>query len=319
MFGRRQVVVSSLEEDLKALGLLKEEGPEKPGPKGEPTSSAAAPGRNVGALSDNPKEKGEDPTDKQEPHAGAVPPKKDLPVTPGAQAESIKGMLDKVRAGGTVGKAKPAHESLRDAVANVRSQSNRNHVESLLKDVANIIEGIDNSHRDDSVKAFANMSIISDMLYRGYDGFASKYNNADLSEAAEALASMSQEAAEIAQAVESGEAVDEEALAEEFKTQMDALIAGLELYSDLVEADEDDGDDDEDDKDKDKEKGEKDKEDDKDKEDEKEEGILPRSPLVGRDKNMKGRGVGASSGAGAAVRSTPGMRLNMSAEEGKDK
>jgi len=347
----RPVVITSLEEDLKKLGLISEEGPEKAAPKGEPSTSSAAPGRNVGALSDKPEEKGKDTTDKAPDHEGAKLPAAKLPVTPGAQKEAVSGMPDAVRAGKGAGKGKVVDDSpdattskqstaeakdddgdddeddkddekkdddkeeaisVRDAIARVRGESKSlDAVSSLLSGVSEIMESIDDSHRADSVKAFANVSIIAEMLHRGYASYAGRFEDEELAEAAETLGLMAQEAHDIALALESGENVDEGSLAEEFAAQMEALIAGLDLYSDIFEAvremdeasDDDEDEDDEDDKKK--------KDDD---EDDKEEAVLIRSPLVKKDK-MKGGGMSASTGARSAAASTPGMRLNMSKEE----
>lgn len=362
MYGR-PTVITTLEEDLKKLGLLKEEGPETPGPKGEPSSNKAAPGRNVGAMSDDPKEDGEDETDEAPQHQGAQLPAAKLPVTPGAQKEAVAGMPDDIRAGKGAGKGKPVSGSMgadvtvsgnakstaeakdddkddkddedekedkkdkkdkkdesrslsvREAVARVRGESKSiDHVSELLASVSEIMESIDNTHRAESVKAFANLAIIAEMLFRGYANYAGKYEDAELAEAAEALDLMSKEARDIALALESGEEIDEDGLADEFRSQTEALVAGLDLYSDIVESDRelDEADDEDDADDKDEKKSKKDDGDED--EDDQEEAILPRSPLIRKDK-MKGGGVGATTGARGAMSSSPGMRLNMSREE----
>jgi len=323
MFGRH-APLSPLNEDLRKLGILPEEGPETPGPSGEPTTSAAAPGRNVGALTDKPKEKGADPTDEVPGHEGAKPPEANLPVTPGAQSEAIKGEPDKVRAAqppasavdGKVAATKGPNESLpgplsvREAVQKIRTSTGvvegstpLDRIADVLTDVSAIIENVDAKHRTETVKAFANSAIIAEMLGRGYAGYAYKHQDGDLAEAAETLATMAGEARDIALALESGEELDAEGVAAEFRQQMDALVTAMDLYADIVEAD-DDEEDDEDPEDKkgDKPGGDRDPA-------EKDEGVRFATPLI------KNKGQGATprptTGAGAAL-----SRLNMSRTEG---
>ena len=118
-----------------------------------------------------------------------------------------------------------------------RKPSGLDKVASLIEDVNNIMESIDDSRRGDAVRAFANSSIIAEMLSKGFGQFAKNYEDADLEAAAEAFSSLSEDASSIASALEEGEEVDPDALQTEFRAQMDALMDGLDLYSDVVEAD----------------------------------------------------------------------------------
>lgn len=269
----RNPVIPTLEEDLKKIGLLKEEGPEKKAPSGDPASNKASSARNVGAMSDDPSNEGGDEHDEPEgiPHGGKVPKtipaaKDPQPEKAGSKQESIKGMPDKRRAVECDGddddddmddqddekpkKSKKddekdesvavtatnrAVEAVAKARARVEGRS-FDHVSKLLEDVNSIMESIDKSRRNESVKAFANLSIISEMLHRGIGAYAERTEDAELSEAAEAFTLMAQESAEIAKAIEEGEDLDEEALAGEFRNQVDALLQGLDLYSDMMEA-----------------------------------------------------------------------------------
>jgi hypothetical protein len=110
-------------------------------------------------------------------------------------------------------------------------------VASMIEDVNNIMESIDNTHKEDAVRAFANASIISEMLSKGFEHFASEYDDQDFLSTAQAFQTMSEDAANIAHALEEGEEIDPEALQHEFHAQMDGLMEGLDLYSDVVEAD----------------------------------------------------------------------------------
>lgn len=311
---RHPVIVTTLEEDFKKLGLLSEEGqpspPQAPAPAGEPASNKTSNSRNVGAMTDDPDEEGKDETDEAPNHQGEPQPPANLPTTPGAQAEAITGMPDPIRAGKKVKKevtsvvsddqeeavSLQGAASVMEAVARTRGLKPRQKTQesapvsraaSLIEEVNAIMESIDDSHRNEAVKAFANVGIIAEMLHRGFAEFAEAYEDEDLNATSQALSELSENASDIAAALEEGEEVEREALEAEFRAQMEALVNGLDLYSDVVESDaelaegeEEDGeDDDEDDDDKDDEKkSKKDKDDDKD--DDKEEAILPRSPLV---------------------------------------
>jgi hypothetical protein len=308
------IVLTSLEEDLKKLGLLKEDGMGTPapqfiaGPPGEPKTNKTTNSRHVGALTDDP-DGGKDPSEEPEgePHDGDAgnqkQPRPKLPVRTGSMgpgpAESIRGMPDKLR-GKDGGKAKPvageqtetetetetepgAEEevellgstSVMETIAKIRNgaasavpgkteskagkpaplgDARLDKVASLINDVNRIMESIDDARRSDAVRSFANASIISDMLSRGFGHFAKKYEDSELEEASKAFATMAEDAARVAHALEEGEEVEADVLGEEFRAQMDALMEGLDLYSDVVESDaelseeEDEEDDDEDEK-----------------------------------------------------------------------
>jgi hypothetical protein len=336
---RHPVIVSTLEEDLKKLGLLSEEGqpsaPQTPAPAGEPASNKASPSRNVGAMSDDPDEDGKDETDEAPNHQGEPQPAANLPTTPGAQSENIAGMPDPIRGAG--GKKKAAITSasavendepdekdeevlqgasaVMEAIAKTRGLKPRHKAQesapvsraaSLIEEVNAIMESIDDSHRNEAVKAFANVGIIAEMLHMGFAEFAEAYEDEDLGATSAALSELSENAADIAAALEEGEEIEREALETEFRAQMEALVNGLDLYSDVVESDaelaegedEDDDDDDDDDKKSKKDKDDKDDKDDDGEEDgDKDEAILPRSPLVNRDNS----GTRPTTGARGAI------------------
>lgn len=359
---RHPVVITSLEEDLKGMGLLQEDGQLKTAPKGDPSSNSAAKGRNVGSLSDDPKEKGEDETDEAPDHKGKVPHTIPAGASPKPmKGEAISGMPDKVRgAGGGGSKESPSSPemgrgvkggkespsspvttksegeeksgalSVQETIARIRDRAvGSQRSADLLQDVYGILEGIDQSHRSEAAKAFANVAIIAEMLKGGFEQYAETYEDEELGNAAEALNRLSEDAAEVARLIESDEELDDDAVDTEFRTEMEALMTGLELYTDIVDQDSnveaevqaEADDDEEDDKDDDKDDDSKDDDDGDDEKsskkpaflmkNKKEEG-LPGSVLV-----KKGKGsTRPTAGAGSAVRSTPGMRLNMSKQEG---
>lgn len=356
---RHPVVLTSLEEDFKALGLLGEEGDPAPqhtdAPDGEPTSSKKS--RNVGAKNarDTAYDKSSIKADNPSPHGGSSNTKTHpAGDEPEKMKESIKGMPDARRGkGGGAAKAVSGHveandddedededekdgeesddedddqeessevrgsvavmeavRSLRGGAQSITESYNPKFaaVASLIEDVNSIMESIDTSRRDETVKAFANIGLVSEMLARGFANFAEEYEDEDLAEAALALAALSEDAEAIATGLNEGEEADQEALESEFRDQMDALINGLDLYSDVVESDaeleeeeglaeaddekddDDDSDDDEDDSDDDED--EDDSDDDEDDEVEEDADPAPKSAFDAARKKMMAKTMG---------------------------
>jgi len=128
----------------------------------------------------------------------------------------------------------------------------RTNLTNLLEDVQDIVSHLDENNGEASIKSFANIAIISEMLGEFF-GLLAENEDAqelDLTEelagAADLFNGMAEDAAAIATALHEGVEDDESAptyeeIEEAFQRHMDALIDGLELYADLTE-DEDDGD-----------------------------------------------------------------------------
>lgn len=320
---RHPVIVSSLEEDFKALGLLSEEDSAMPDQSASGMAAASpiiakkggSKKSDPAAHPDDGEEKGKTGTDEAPglTHTGKWVPAHP-PVMKGGQSESIRGMPDKRRSGAIEGKegddgddddddddkddhdehdsdetdeeyelvgadavteavlqARGGHKSARVVESKGVKTGRKNEskgldsVSKLIEGVTAIMESIDDSHREDSVKAFANIAIISELLSRGFSNYSHQYEDKDLSDTSIALTTLAEEAGEIARTIESGEPLDSEALGEEFKAQIDSLMNALDLYSDVVESDEDldpaalgeEEEDDDDDGDDDKPKGKK--------------------------------------------------------------
>ena len=288
---RHPVQLSSLAEDFKKLGLLREDAEEtytqsgagtpapqqRPGPSGKPAPNKNG-SRTVGAQTDGDTDAGKDGNDTVPGHqgepTGSGPTKPSLPTTPGAQKESINGgdprrqrLRGEACPEGEKGKKGDDEDDdekdegveltgtnkVQEALARVRGEktektekteeaepkvpSRLDQVAALIEDVNSIMESIDTSRRDDATRAFANSAIISEMLARGFAHFAEEYEDEQLAETAEAFGTLSEDAAKVAHALEEGEEIDAETLENEFRAQMDALMDGLDLYSDVVEAD----------------------------------------------------------------------------------
>lgn len=168
----------------------------------------------------------------------------------------------------------------KDARTESRSSKPFDKVSSLMEEVTRIMESIDDQRRGESVKAFANIAIISEMLSRGFKNFGEGMRDKDLLGTSDAFSVLATEAADIAKALESDTDIDAEALQTEFKDEMGALFAGLDLYSDVVEsvgldeADKED-DDEEDDDDGDDEEPDDDEDDEPKKKEEAQAGYMP--------------------------------------------
>lgn len=119
-------------------------------------------------------------------------------------------------------------------------------INSLLDDVQDIISTVDDESIENAVKSFANVAIISEMLARVFEAVKDEFEDDDakeLGEAAEFFGELAEEAASIATMLHEG--VDEDTPDDEvptyedieakFQEHMDALIDGLELYADITE------------------------------------------------------------------------------------
>jgi hypothetical protein len=162
-------------------------------------------------------------------------------------------------------------------------------ISNMLEEVQEIVAGLGSERVEHSVKAFANIAIISELLARAFASFSKETNeSADkrhFEESAAHFSSMAEEAAEVAKALSAGPGDDEEFDLDEigkmFKAQMSDLLNGLEMYADLTEdeelsslsvTEEDDEDEDED------------EEDDEDEDDEEEEGEKKVPPFLKKKK-----------------------------------
>ena len=265
------------EETMTQSGAGTPAPQQKPGPSGKPapnkTGSRNVGAQSNGDGDEGYDGNDTVPGHQGEP-TGSGPTKPALPTTPGAQKESITGgdprrqrlrgeaedepkgkddddedddededekddENEEIELDGT-NQVHEAISRLRGGQPKTESReepTKLDQVAGLIEDVNNIMESIDTSRRSDALRAFANSAIISEMLARGFASFAESYEDGDLAGAAEAFATLSEDAAAIAHALEEGEEIDGEQLENEFRAQMDALMDGLDLYSDVVEAD----------------------------------------------------------------------------------
>ena len=147
-------------------------------------------------------------------------------------SSAVQESINRLRGGKTESR-RSSRTSLKESTHSGRLDK----VAAMMEDVNSIMESIDNTRKEDAVRAFANAAIISEMLSKGFEHFAVEYDDKDFQETAQAFSTMSEDAAAVAHALEEGEEIDGEALQNEFRAQMDGLMEGLDLYSDIIEAD----------------------------------------------------------------------------------
>lgn len=259
MSSRNLVRLSTVEEDFKRIGILKEDEDE---PTKVPLSKAdASPGGDdvEHGKSSKKSKKGEEPcVDCEEPENHNE-----------GWRTRVK---SKIAQGEKVQTQHTVHEGWRTRVGKKLGMGKKHlnmgleTVSSLMEDVQSIVNRINVTERSEMVKGFAQMAIIAEAVANRFAIVAEA--DEDFTEAAENLHSLAEAAANLAEGLHSAlaEGADFDASTEqiesEFKGMMSNMLEGLDVYSQLVEMAEaeDDDADDKDDKD-----GESDKDaDDKD-------------------------------------------------------
>jgi hypothetical protein len=132
-------------------------------------------------------------------------------------------------------------------------------VEGLLEDVEKTLTSLQAEQapeKAESLKGFANLAIIAEMLAEAFLAFAdaddedielTKFEEIALREMAATYAQVAEECADIAEALNAGTIAEgEDDLKEAFNAHVQSVIEGLDAYSDLTEDDDEDDEDDED-------------------------------------------------------------------------
>lgn len=119
-------------------------------------------------------------------------------------------------------------------------------VSQLIEEVGGILGDMAQDESSDVVKGFANVAMISDILTRVFTEWAKEDNDLELSEAAEVLGKLAEDASdsaeELDEAVRLDEEVDGDLIEQDFQKMMSVLLDGLEILADLEEEDDDDED-----------------------------------------------------------------------------
>jgi hypothetical protein len=281
---RHPVVLTTVEEDFKAIGLLTEDDVKKSKGKEEVTADKESTVK---------KGKGEKKED-----AGADDGEETLAelkqsrVKRHTSSERMKWRRAKKRGGAKSAARKYRKKaSVKRMLKKHRMKASRlrhgkaagrrrihfgnDNVANMLEDTQELLASLDEAKVENSIKAFANVAIIAEMLARSFSKFSEDVEGEEqenLESAAGFFAEMAEEAADIARGLkEAEEEIDFEEIDEVFKAQMGDLLNGLEMYADITEDDdlanigeEDDDDDDDDDEDEDDKEEAKDDDEDED-------------------------------------------------------
>lgn len=125
-----------------------------------------------------------------------------------------------------------------------REGSENSPIANLIEEVADIVASIETAPKTDAIKSFANIAIISDLLANTFnewsEGLTEDISDQEtfdtLVEAAESLADLAEAAAEIATALKEGDELegDEGELEAVFKEYMEDLLEGMDLYNEAT-------------------------------------------------------------------------------------
>jgi hypothetical protein len=228
---RHPVIITSLEEDFRAIGILPKE--EKPAStEDEPLEERTRKRRKAGKRG------------MEKVKVGTTSQRRDWRMAARRRKSKIKAYRKSARGRAARRKAKKFESSETMESTSVR-------INSLLEDVQDIISTVDDESIENATKSFANVAIISEMLARVFEAVMDEFEEEDaqeLGEAAEFFAELAEEAASIATLLHEG--VDEDTPEDEiptyedieakFQEHMDALIDGLELYADITEDEDED-------------------------------------------------------------------------------
>jgi hypothetical protein len=123
-------------------------------------------------------------------------------------------------------------------------------VANMVEEVGGILDTIGERKNREFVRGYANIALISDTMARGFEALGADIQEEELTDLGKQFAEMAEQSAKIAEALEAEEIELDEELEAAFKSDMDDLLSGLEIYADMTE-DEDESDDESDDEDED--------------------------------------------------------------------
>lgn len=107
-------------------------------------------------------------------------------------------------------------------------------VNVLLEEVQSIVNNVNSTQRKDAMKSFAQISMISEMLSRGFNRFAKALGEQDLRGVARTYKALSEESGIVALNIKGGKSISK--LDETFNGHMGVLLQGLDLYEDISAA-----------------------------------------------------------------------------------
>lgn len=239
-----KVHLTTLEEDMRAIGLLPSGSKRIPVQESVETPATAAP-------------------------AGATPPLDEVKMTRIKRKSSserqaarkaykknkakikLRGRKYRKSAGGKKALAKHTRilKKLGGPVRGKRIQtSGVDRVADLVEDVKDILASISGKDQKEVVKGFANLALAADALGKNLKLAAQDLGEGALLDLGVSYDEMAEQAAEIATALSEGEDIDADELEEMFRDSMEDLLEGMEIYDEACgEPHDDEMDDDEED------------------------------------------------------------------------
>jgi hypothetical protein len=247
---RHPVVLTTIEEDFKRIGLLDEANDEKSQDEMDDKEKHA---KKAAAAKSAPEEKKEGEEDLDEVRSSRLKRHTSgerLKWRRAKKKGKAKAAGRKYRKKSTVKRMLKRHrlraKKLRHgkAAGRRRLTFGNDTISNMLEEVQEIVSGIDTERVEHTVKAFANVAIIAEMLSRAFAKFEAEAEGEDkdtLAEAAKFFSEMAEEASEIAKGLNEGPGEDEEfdleEIGEVFKGHMSDLLNGLDMYADITEDD----------------------------------------------------------------------------------
>jgi hypothetical protein len=299
---RHPAVLTTLAEDLRAIGLLTEDDEKdapKPSPEGGYSGEADAAEK---AKHEKPKSEQTDDDDEKEPKSEQADDEKEEPtdedveaakdyvaslsrsflksheaVTPGpveSRKPSGKKPVAETKSKPAPAKPKPKPKTesrtervyrlakgqifeskTRTSAASAKDSAPTSRVAKLLSEVNDIIGGIHRAKRQEQIKGFANVAVVSEMLSRRFNSIAMGLSEGTLYKVAGAMKRLGEQASDMAVALdtppgeeadethEPGHETDDPKMATEqddvqvdalFKKLMAKLLDALQLYNDVT-------------------------------------------------------------------------------------
>lgn len=122
-----------------------------------------------------------------------------------------------------------------------QKEGTENPIANLIEEVQDIVSSLDTAKNTDAIKSFANIAIIADMLSNQFNEWSENldesYSDQDtydtLAEYAESLADLAEAAAEVASSLKEGLTIESEetSLEDLFKEYMADMLEGMEVYN----------------------------------------------------------------------------------------
>lgn len=240
MLHRGPVVITSLEEDFKKIGLISETTESVEGEEGADGDEGEGEGIEEGARILRRLGKGI----RRLLRTKRTPPSVKAKSRRRYARTKTKVKMARKRAMRKPVKRRRAKWAAQQRAKRAKKEGAESPIANLIEEVQDIVSSIDAPKgTDDAIKSFANIAIISDLLANTFNEWSEtldeSYSDQEtydiLAEAAESLADLAEAAAEVASALKEGLTIEgEETVEDLFKEYMEDMLEGMELYNDAI-------------------------------------------------------------------------------------